>query len=51
MPDTVLGAYREVTQRDNNFCPCKAYVLVQEINNTINVTSKVIYALEKVQSN
>lgn len=42
---TTIGTDREVIQKYNNLCSYEAYILVQQINNVINVTSKVTGAL------
>lgn len=47
MPGIVLGTDRKAIQKDNNVCSYEAYILVQQINNTINILSKVTGTLEK----
>ena len=43
----VLGTDRKAIQKDNNVCSYEAYILAQQINNTINILSKVTGTLEK----
>lgn len=47
MPSIVLGTDREAIQKDNNVCSYEAYISVQQINNTINILSKVTGTMEK----